>query len=237
MNINMKEFKDGIKDGIPICLGYFSVSMAFGVSAVKMGIPVWMAVLMSLTNLTSAGQFAGATLLASGGSYVELIVTMLIINARYFLMSLSVSQKVDVRFTFSKRLFASYGITDEIFAVSMQKEKDLSFTYMVGLIVTPVLGWSLGTLSGAVATSLLPEILSDAMGIALYGMFIAIIIPPAKEHINVFFTVLMAIAGSCIFAYVPGLCNMSGGWSVIIVTVVTSMLAAVIFPVAEKEAE
>lgn len=235
--MNIKEFKAGIKDGIPICLGYFSVSAAFGVSAVKMGIPAWMAVLMSLTNLTSAGQFAGTTLLASGGSYVELIVTMLIINARYFLMSLSVSQKIDSRFTYPKRLFASFGITDEVFAVSMQKEKELSFTYMVGLIATPVLGWTLGTLSGAVATSLLPEVLSDAMGIALYGMFIAIIVPPARENVNVGFTVLMAIAASCIFAYVPGLNNISSGWAVIIVTLVVSAVAAVMFPIAEKEGE
>lgn len=235
--MNIKEFKRGIKDGIPICLGYFSVSMAFGVSAVKLGMPVWIAVLMSLTNLTSAGQFAGTTLLASGGAYIELIISMLIINARYFLMSLSVSQKVDSRFTFLKRLLASYGITDEIFAVSMQKEKELSFTYMVGLIVTPVLGWTFGTLTGAVATSLLPEIISDAMGIALYGMFIAIIIPPARDQINVLFAILMAIAGSCIFAYVPRLQIISGGWSVIIITVITSMLAAVMFPIAEKEGE
>ena len=235
--MNIKEFKAGIKDGIPICLGYFSVSTAFGVSAVKMGMPVWLAVLMSLTNLTSAGQFAGTTLLCGGGAYVELIVTMLIINARYFLMSLSVSQKVDSRFTYPKRLFASFGITDEIFAVSMQKEKDLSFTYMAGLIVTPVLGWTLGTLTGAVATSLLPDVLSDAMGIALYGMFIAIIVPPAREQKNVLVAVLLAIAASYVFAYIPGLDKISGGWSVIIITVVVSSIAAALFPVADKEGE
>ena len=232
--MNIKEFKAGIKDGIPICLGYFSVSAAFGVSAVKMGMPVWLTVLMSLTNLTSAGQFAGTTLLCGGGAYVELIVTMLIINARYFLMSLSVSQKVDSRFTYPKRLFASFGITDEIFAVSMQKEKDLSFTYMVGLIVTPVLGWTLGTLTGAVATSLLPEVLSDAMGIALYGMFIAIIVPPAREHKEVLFAVVLAIVASYAFAYLPFLSALSGGWSVIIITVVVSALAAWLFPIPEE---
>ncbi len=235
--MNRTAFKNGIKDGIPICLGYFSVSAAFGISAVKMGIPIWLTVLMSLTNLTSAGQFAGATLLASGGAYVELIVTMLIINARYFLMSLSVSQKVDSRFTTPKRLIASFGITDEIFAVSMQKPKELSFTYMVGLIITPVLGWTFGTLTGAVATSLLPEVLSDAMGIALYGMFIAIIIPPAREHKNVMVAVLMAIAASYAFAYIPWLNQISGGWSVIIITLVVSAIASVLFPIEEKEGE
>lgn len=235
--MNTNEFKEGIKDGIPICLGYFSVSTAFGVSAVKMGMPVWMAVLMSLTNLTSAGQFAGTTLLTSGGAYMELIITMLIINARYFLMSISVSQKVNSRFTLAKRLMASYGITDEIFAVSVQKDKELSFTYMVGLIITPVLGWTLGTLTGAVATSLLPEVLSNAMGIALYGMFVAIIVPPARDHKNVLIAVLLAIAASYVFAYVPGLDRISGGWSVIIITVLVSSVAAFLFPVEEKEGE
>ena len=148
---------------------------------------------------------------------------------------LKVSQKIDSNFTWPKRLMASFGITDEIFAVSMQRKKALSFTYMIGLIVTPVLGWTFGTLTGAVATSLLPEVLSDAMGIALYGMFVAIIVPPAREHKNVMFAVLVAIAASYVFAYVPALGKISGGWSVIIITVVVSAIAAVLFPVAEKE--
>lgn len=235
--MNTREFKEGIRDGLPICFGYISVSMAFGVSAVKMGIPVWTTVFMSLTNLTSAGQFAGATLLASGGSYVELIISTLIINIRYFLMSLSVSQKVDKEFSTGKRLIASFGITDEVFAVSMQRRKELSFPYMVGLIVTPVFGWTLGTLLGGVATSLLPEILSDAMGIALYGMFIAIIVPPARENKSVLFAVLLAIAASCAFTYLPVLNRVSSGWSVIIITVAVSAIAAFLFPVEEKEDE
>ena len=233
--MNTKEFKEGIRDGLPICLGYISVSMAFCLSAAKMGIPVWTAVLMSLTNLTSAGQFAGATLLATHGTYLELTISMLIINIRYFLMSLSVSQKVDKEFTTGRRLAASFGITDEVFAVSMQRRKELSFSYMTGLILTPVLGWTGGTLLGGVATSLLPEALSDAMGIALYGMFIAIIVPPAREHKNVMFAVLLAILASCAFTYLPVLNNVSGGWSVIIITVVVSAIAAFLFPVKEEE--
>ncbi len=233
--MNKIEFKEGLRDGIPICLGYFSVSFALGISAVKAGIPVWIATLMSLTNLTSAGQFSGITLLSAGGSYMELIASMLIINARYFLMSLSVSQKVDKYFTNAKRLFVSYGITDEIFAVSVQRKKDVSFAYMVGLICTPVAGWTLGTLLGGIATTLLPKVLSDAMGIALYGMFIAIIVPPARENKNVLVVVLMAIAASYVFAYVPALSQISGGWSVIIITVLVSGLAAFLFPIQEKE--
>ena len=194
--MRVKEFKEGMKIGFPICLGYISVSMAFGLSAAKMGIPVWTAVLMSLTNLTSAGQFAGTTLLATDGTYLELIASMLIINIRYFLMSLSVSQKVDDEFSIGKRLIASFGITDEVFAVSTQRKGKLSFSYMLGLISTPILGWTMGTLLGAALTSLLPEALSDAMGIALYGMFIAIIVPPARDHKNILFAVLLAIAAS-----------------------------------------
>ena len=235
--MNKIEFKQGIKDGIPICLGYFSVSMAFGLSAVKMGIPAWMAVLMSLTNLTSAGQFAGTTLLASGGAYLELIASMLIINARYFLMSISVSQKLDGRFTIAKRLMVAFGITDEVFAVSMQRKGELTFHYMMGLIATPVIGWTMGTLTGAVASTLLPPILSDAMGIALYGMFIAIIVPPARESKSILLAVLMAIALSYAFAYVPFLSNISGGWSVILVTVIVSGIVSVIYPIEEKEEE
>ena len=231
----MKEdFKQGIKDGIPICLGYFSVSMAVGLTAVKAGLPVWTAVLISLTNLTSAGQAAGIDLMKNGGQALELFVTTLVINMRYFLMSLSVSQKVDDNFTIPKRMVASFGITDEVFAVSMQRKKDLSFIYMVGLILTPLLGWTLGTFTGAVAADLLPEIVSNAMGIALYGMFIAIIVPPARENKTVFFVVGLAVLLSVAFTYIPVIREISSSWRLIIVAVFVSMLAAFVFPIKEE---
>ncbi len=230
-----REFKEGIRDGLPICFGYISVSMAFGLTAVKMGIPVWTAVLISLTNVTSAGQFAGITLMSAVGTYLEIAFTQLIINSRYFLMSLSVSQKVDKNFKMWQRFIAAFGITDEVFAVSMQRRKDLSFPYMAGLILTPVLGWSGGTLIGAVATSLLPTSVTDAMGIALYGMFIAIVVPPAREQKNVLFAVILAIAASYAFTYLPVLKSVSSGWSVIIITVAVSAIAAFLFPVKEEE--
>ena len=231
-----EEFKQGIKDGIPICLGYFWVSMAFGIAAVKAGLPVWTTVLMSFANLTSAGQFAGINIMVAGGQALELFITTLTINMRYFLMSLSVSQKVDENFSTPKRLVASYGITDEVFAMSMQRKKDLSFLYMVGLIITPLLGWTLGTLTGAVATDLLPEIVSNAMGIALYGMFIAIIVPPARENPKVFFAVGLAILASFAFTYVPVIRGISSGWKTTIITVVVSLIAALLFPIKEEEA-
>lgn len=230
-----EEFKQGIKDGIPICLGYFSVSMAVGLTAVKAGLPIWAAVLISFSNLTSAGQYAGIGIMAAGGGALELMITTLTINMRYFLMSLSVSQKVDDKFNIPKRMIAAFGITDEVFAVSMQRKKDLSFLYMVGLILTPLLGWTLGTLTGAVAADLLPKIVSNAMGIAIYGMFIAIIVPPSRENPKVFFAVALAIVASFIFTYVPVIKELTSGWKIIIIAVVVSALAAFLFPIKEAE--
>ncbi len=226
-----QEFLRGIKAGIPICLGYFSVSMAFGLRAVLSGMPVWSAVAISLFNLTSAGQFAGLNILVAQGTMVELALTTLIINIRYFLMSLSVSQKVHSGMKMRHRLAVSYGITDEIFAVSMQHTGDLTGAYMAGLILTPVLGWTGGTLFGAVAASFMPQVLTNAMGIALYGMFIAIIVPPAREQKSVLTTVILAIAASLAFTYLPLLKNISGGWAIILITLLVSGIAAWLFPI------
>ena len=224
------EFTQGLKDGFPICLGYFSVSVAFGMTTVLAGMPLWAAVLISLTNLTSAGQFAGANLMIAGGNMIELGLTTLVINIRYFLMSLSVSQKVERKMSMKERLAVSFGITDEIFAVSMQHKGELTTPYMAGLIITPVLGWTGGTLAGGIATSFMPEALSSALGIALYGMFIAVIIPPAREERSVLFTVILAILASLAFTYLPGLKSLGGGWSIIIITILVSAVAAWLFP-------
>ena len=235
--MNIQEFKQGIKDGIPICLGYFSVSMAFGLTTVLSGMPLWSAVAISLSNLTSAGQFAGVNILLAQGTMIELIMTTLIINIRYFLMSLSVSQKIKPSVKMKQRLAIAFGITDEIFAVSMQHKGDLTGSYMFGMILTPVLGWTGGTLFGAVASSFLPDALTNAMGIALYGMFIAIIIGPAREEKSVMFTVILAIVASIAFAYLPGLEKLSGGWSIIIITLLVSGIAAWLFPIKEEKAD
>lgn len=229
------EFRLGIRHGIPICLGYFSVSMAFGMSVVLSGLPLWAAVLISLTNLTSAGQFAGCALMLAGGSFFEIGATTVVINIRYFLMSWSMSQKAEERMTLPQRLLVSFGITDEIFAVSMQKEGRLSTPYMAGLILTPLAGWTGGTLAGGILTSFLPTTVSNALSIALYGMFIAVIVPPAKRKRPVLFTVLAAIALSCCFVLIPGLKILSGGWGIIIITVAVSALAAWLFPMEEEE--
>lgn len=232
-----QEFLQGVKDGIPICLGYFSVSMAFGLSVVLNGMPVWSAVLTSVSNLTSAGQFAGTNLIIAAAPILEIIMTTIIINMRYFLMALSLSQKVDSKMSILKRMAVSFGITDEIFAVAMSRKGSLSATYMAGLILTPVVGWTLGTFTGAVASSLMPTSLSQAMGIALYGMFIAIIIPDARTNKSVFYTIIMAVAASYLFAFAPVLKNISSGWVIIIITIAVSAIAATLFPIKIEEEE
>ncbi len=232
-----QEFLEGIRDGIPICLGYFSVSMAFGLTAVLSGIPAWAAVMISLTNVTSAGQFAGINLLVANGAFVEIGLTTLIINIRYFLMSISVSQKLEQKMSLKERMAIAFGITDEIFAVSMQRDHELTSAYMAGLIITPVLGWTGGTFVGAVATSLMPPVLSNAFGIALYGMFIAIIVPPARDHKNVLIAIILAVLASVACKYLPIIKNLSSGWTIILITVVVCLIAAWCFPVEESEGE
>lgn len=231
-------FRRGLRDGIPICLGYLSVSFTFGMMATNGGLPVWFSVVISMTNLTSAGQFAGTAIIIAAGSLIELAVTTFIINIRYMLMSLSLSQKVDPKMSLAARFAIAFGITDEIFAVSMQQKERINTKYFTGLILTPYFGWALGTFLGAGAAQLLPESARGALGIAIYGMFLAIIIPPARKSKAIFFTIAVAAGLSCVFRYVPFINQLSAGWVIIICAVVSSMLSAVIFPVKEeKEAE
>lgn len=233
----MKElrFKDGIKDGLPIALGYLSVSFTFGITAVNMGIPAITAILISLTNVTSAGQVAGIGIIAAGGSYAEMAMAQLIINLRYALMSLSLSQKLDSRFNIWHRLSVSFCVTDEVFAVASGKGQDLPPRYMYGLILLPYLFWSGGTAVGALVGSILPDVIKSALGIAIYGMFIAIIIPPSKKFRGVLFTVLLAAALSCVIYHVPLFSRISSGISIIICTVIAAALGAMFFPREIKE--
>lgn len=229
------DFLKGIKHGLPVCFGYFSVSMAFGISAVLEGVPVWAAIMISLLNLTSAGQFAGMNIIVAHGAMLELAVTSFIINIRYFLMSLSVSQKLSDKVSLLQRFAIAFGITDEIFAISVQRDKSLSATYMAGLILTSLLGWVGGTTVGALATSFMPQIVSEAMGIALYAMFIAIVIPPARGDKNIMTSIIFACALSLLFKILPVLNKIGSGWVIIIITVVISTLWAMLFPIDIKE--
>ena len=229
------EFSNGLRDGIPICLGYVSVAFTFGLMCTENGLPFWIAVLISLTNLTSAGQFAGTALIIAGGGLLEIGITTFVINLRYMLMSLSISQKVDAALSVPKRMAMSFGVTDEIFGVSMQKKGNITFAYFMGLMILPILGWSGGTLVGAVAVSLLPDMVRSALGIAIYGMFLAIIIPPASTERAIAWVIAIAGLISCVLYYVPLFNSISGGWMIIICAVVTSSIAAILWPVPDEE--
>ena len=226
-------FRKGLRDGIPICLGYLSVSFTFGMMVVENDLPAWIAMMISMTNLTSAGQFAGTELIIQGAMYVEVAITTFVINIRYMLMSLSLSQKVEERMTNWQRLVLSFGITDEVFAVAMQQKEAINSRYMSGLILTPYLGWSLGTLLGDTATGFLPLSVRTALGIAIYGMFLAIIVPPARHSKPILLVIGISVAISCCFAWIPFLNQLSSGWVIIICAVVASAFAAWKFPIKE----
>ena len=234
----MNEFVRGLKRGFPICLGYFPVSFTFGLIAVKMGFTPAQATLISLTNMASAGQFAGIRLIEGGAAYIELIVTTFIINLRYFLMSLSLSQKVNPEMPFYKRAVMAYCITDEVFALSAMEPDEVTFPFFGGLMITPIIGWTTGTLVGAVASELLSPMVQGCMGIALYCMFIAIIIPPARKSRKVALAVVVAAALSCIFKYVPGINMLSqvggGGWAIITAAILGAAICATIKEVKRR---
>ena len=221
--------------GIPIALGYISVSFGFGIAAVRAGLSVAAAVGISASNLTSAGQAAGVEIIAAGGTLIELALSQLVINLRYSLMGLSLSQKLDDSFTVPHRLLASYGITDEIFAVAAAQPGKLKPSYMYGLILISALGWTGGTLLGAVAGQALPQMFTAAMGILLYGMFIAIIIPPSRKSRSVFGAVLIAALISLLFKFV--FTKVSVGFAIIISASVAAAVMALIAPVPDDEKE
>lgn len=234
---NSSLFKNGLKDGIPIALGYLSVSFGFGITAVNGGISPLAAVLISLTNLTSAGQVAGVGVILALGSLLEMALTQLTINIRYFLMSISLSQKLDKSFTLPHRLLASFGITDEVFGVASSKREPLRPIYMYGLILLPFIGWSLGTLLGAVAGNILPTAINKALGIAIYGMFVAIVLPPAKRDRGVLVSSLIAIAVSLCLAFIPLFSFITSGFAIILSALVAAFIAALIFPIKDEEEE
>ena len=219
--------------GIPIGLGYLSVSFGFGIFAVKNGLSVFQASAISASNLTSAGQIAGVEVIAAAGTLLEMILVQLVINIRYSLMALSLSQKLDKSFTAPHRLAASYGITDEIFAVCSAQPGMIVPAYMYGMILISAVGWVLGTVLGASAGEILPDSGPSAMGIGLYGMFLAIIIPPSRKKKSVLFVTVISALMSLLFRYV--LTMVSGGFAVIICAVLAAGIGAWLFPVSDEE--
>lgn len=226
MSYNIYNFKNGIKDGIPVALGYLAVSFSFGIVAKTSGLTIFQAVLMSATNVTSAGQFAGLGLISASASYMELAVTQLIINLRYSLMSCAVSQKIDFKTSFFHRFFIGFGITDEIFGLSVCKKGCLNPFYNYGLMSIAIPSWILGTLFGVISGNILPEKVINALSIAIYGMFIAIIIPPAKENRLLTGVIMISMISSFIFTKLPILNEISSGFKIIILSTLISGIAA-----------
>lgn len=234
MEISKKElWKQGFKDGIPIGLGYFAVSLTFGLQCGIAGLSIFEATLISLTNLTSAGQFGGLELIVAQASYIEMAFTQLILNLRYVLMSTSLSQKLDQKSSLLQRMIISHGITDEIFGVSMAVKGKLSPYYSYGAMSCAVPGWVLGTFVGIAIGNVLPFDVLNALSIAIYGMFIAIIIPPAKKNKTILCVVIMSMVTSWLFEVLPILNLISSGFKIIVVTLIIASLAAYFFPVEE----
>ena len=228
-------YKKGLRDGLPIALGYLSVSFTFGITAVGMGIPPLAAILISMTNLTSAGQVQGINIIAAGGGYIEMALAQLVINMRYALMGISLSQKLDKKYSLLHRIISSFGITDEIFAVASGQKTDIPPRYMYGLITLPYIFWTAGTAAGALLGAILPESIQAALGIAIDGMFIAIVIPPAKKSRGILWVALFSALLSSIIAFISQYITITSGISVIICAVIAAAFGAAFFPQKQEE--
>ncbi|MDY4959193.1 MAG: AzlC family ABC transporter permease [Lentihominibacter sp.] len=228
-------FRTGVHHGIPIALGYFSVATAFGLIAVNGGCTAVEALFISMFNVTSAGQFAGVTVMASAGSYIEMAMTQFLINARYSLMAISLSQRVDSRFTTLPRILLSTFITDEIYAVAIGQKEDVSAKYYAGLSCLPYVGWAAGTFFGAFMGNILPQVLTTSLSIGLYGMFIAIVVPVVKSSRKTLIIVGISLAISCLLYFIPAFDKVSAGFAIIISAVIASAAGALLFPIDDEE--
>ena len=230
-NGNLAWYKKGLRDGIPIMLGYFAVSFAMGIAAKNIGLTPFQATLASIFNNASAGQYAGFTIIAAGGTYLEMVLIELVANARYMLMSAALSQKLPAETPLWERLVIGFDITDEIFGISIATPGKLNPRYTMGAMSLAIPGWACGTCLGTIMGEILPGSVVNALGVALFGMFIWIIIPPARK--NRILTILIAIAMgmSFLFRRLAVFANINDGVKTIILTVVIASAAAFFFPV------
>ncbi len=226
----------GLRDGLPIGIGYLSVSFGFGISTVGQGLRAIEAILISMTNLTGTGQVAGVAIIAAGGTVIEMILTQLVISLRYALMGISLTQKLD---TYAKpwwkRLYLCFALTDEIYAVTMTKPDSVGPSYLRGAFTAPYVGWILGTILGSVVGAVLPERLENALGIMVYAMFLAIIIPPMRREKGVFLAVALGAGLRCVMTYVPALSFISEGFAIILCSVPAALVVSIFFPIADEE--
>ncbi len=232
--MNRQEFFAGMKAGLPVCIGYLSVSFGFGAMAVAQGLSIFQSVLISVLNLTSAGQFAGLTVLAAGGAVLELILTQLVINSRYALMSMALTQRLGPETTGLKRMVAAFFNTDEVFALGMTRVGKLTVSFFTGVGTIAAIGWVGGTALGAVAGSILPESVRMTLSTMLYGMFVAIVIPQIREEKPMAVCMVLALVLSCLFMWLPLLNTVSAGLAIVICTVAAAAFCAAAFPIEEE---
>lgn len=233
----MKDFKKGLRSGVPIGLGYLSVSFTFGILAVSYGFEWWQAVLISMTTLTSAGQLAGIGIMVNPYQYIEMFISQLTINIRYSFMSVSLSQKTSKQFSGIRRWIFGFFMTDEIFAVA-SAQKEVTTKFFAGLTVFPYIGWTLGTLFGAILGNILPQMIMNCLCLAIYGMFIAIVVPDTTKSKKLLLVVLLSVVLSCVFYYVPVLSsNISQGLSISICAVIAAVFGALMFPIKEAQCD
>jgi len=227
----------GLRDSMPIAFGYITVSFAFGIIAASFGFTIPEAVMISMFNLTSAGQLAALPIISGGGGFLELAMTELLINLRYSLMSISLSQRFDKKIKAKDKLYLAYTLTDEIFAVAIGKRQTLGKKYLLSLVILPYIAWALGTFAGALAGSILPPILTTTLGMSMYAMFIAILVPVMKKERPILICVLLSIALSCIFRFVPVINGIPDGFIIIICALTVSVALALIFPITNEDSE
>lgn len=232
-NIRMKNkvIIEGLRDGLPIGLGYFAVAFSLGIVARNAQVTPIQGFIASILNLASAGEYALFTSMAQKASFFEIALITLVINARYLLMSCALTQKFDEKTSLTHRLLVGFGVTDEIFGITIARKGTLNPYYNYGAILIAAPLWSLGTALGIWAGDLLPTNVVSALSVALYGMFLAVIVPPAKKHTVIKIAVLVSFLSSYLFCVIPYVKELSGGTKTIILTVSISALLAVIKPV------
>lgn len=228
-------FYKGLRNGMPICLGYLAVSFTLGIAAKNAGFTAFQAMLTSIGINASAGEFAGITLIAAGASYLEVAIMELVANARYLLMSCSLSQKLPAGTPLRHRLLLGFYVTDEIFGVSMAFPEKLNPFYTYGIISVAAPGWAIGTYLGVIMGNILPLSVVSALSVGLYGMFLAVIIPPARKDKILAILILISMVASYIFSKLPLVSGLSSGIRTILLTVIIAGAAAILFPVKEEE--
>ena len=231
---NKEWYKRGLHDGIPIALGYFAVAFALGITAKHAGLTAIQTFLATLLTNASAGAYAGFKIIEENAPYLDMALTIFVVNIRYFLMSCALSQKLAPKTSLLHRVAIGFDVTDEIFGISMAVKGDLNPFYNYGAMTVSIPCWATGAALGVVMGEVLPTSLVNALGVGLYGMFLAIIIPPARKNRAIAGMVITAMAASFAFTKIPFFATMSSGIRVIVLTVVIALGAAILFPVKEE---